>query len=179
MEQNPRPSGEKPLGALLWTSTAKKLPNGKWTSDWNRFIQGHNASGEPGNIGYVYKVLPNTSVLELDSLQDALRIYKIFSSLGRPNKEYDNPEAWQRKENYWTGSDDMEASIIMKDFPWQEIAKHFDCAHHWGLRRNYGGYRRDPFFGGYDVESTVWFKPNQLEFLGQVPLFIGDDRYDD
>ena len=51
------------------------------------------------------------------------------------------------------------------------MARHFDCVHHWGgsrlLYRDHYGFN---FFDGWDVESTAWFKPNQLEFLGQVRL---------
>jgi hypothetical protein len=173
----PKQGGDKPLSALMWTSTAKKLPNGKWTSDWNKFIQGRNAGGESGKIGYLYKVHPDTSVLELDTTQDALRIYKIFSILGRPNTSYNDPAQWNRNSELGIYGEESDAMIIRKDFPWTDVAKHFDCVHHWPLHSNYFG--RDPFFSGYDVESTVWFKPNQLELLGQVPLWTENDRNDD
>jgi hypothetical protein len=174
----PKQGDDKPSGALMWTSTAKKLPNGKWTSDWNKFIQGRNAGGEPGKIGYVYKVLPNTSVLELDSIQDALIIYKTFATLGRPNKAYEDPKEWEfiKQHPALYSGEEGQAAIIRKDFPWQQLAKHFDCVHHWPGHRAFGC---DPFFYSYDVESSVWFKPNQLELLGQVPLLTGDDREDD
>ena len=164
----PKIGGDKPLDALLWTSTAKKFSNGKWTSDWNKFVQGNNVGGEPGKIGYLYKVRPNTTMLELDSINDAKQIYKIFSALGRPNKALDDQKNWDRADELQYYGRDAEAKIIRQDFPWDQIAKHFDCVHHWPMRGYYG--ERDPFFGGWDVESTVWFKPNQLEFLGQVPL---------
>jgi hypothetical protein len=70
-----------------------------------------------------------------------------------------------------------EAAIIRKDFPWQEISKHFDVVTHRPMHGAYFG--RDPFFVGYDVESSIWFKPNQLELLGQVPLWTGDVKEDD
>jgi hypothetical protein len=178
----PTQGGDKPLNAVIWTSTGKKLPNGKWTSDWNRFIQGRNASGEPGKIGYIYEVLPNTAVLELDSIHDATNIYKIFATLGRSNTTYADPKEWEENKKYpslYGGDDEGIARILRKDFPWQEIAKHFDCVHHWAMGRNYSGYGRDPFFESYDVESTVWFKPNQLELLGQVNLWTENDREND
>lgn len=178
---SPKPGDTKPLGALLWTSTAKKLPDGKWTSDWNKFVQTGNASGKPNNIGYVYKVLPRTSVYELDSTQDARYIYKIFATLGRRNTALTDPAQWERTREIFKGLDfsenEIEMNLMRKDFPWDEIAKHFDCVHHWG--RHYSTFNYQDFTSSYDVESTVWFKPNQLELLGQVPLLTGDEREDD
>jgi hypothetical protein len=174
---NPLIGGSKPLSALLWTSTAKKLDNGKWTSDWNNFIQGGNlGSSKPSKIGYLYKVLPNTLVYELDSAQDALIIYKIFKDLGRPNKALDDPNNWERTSEFYRNSNDTDISIIQKDFPWPDLSANFDCIHHWGGRNS---FNYDSFTGGYDVESSCFFKPNQLELLGQVPLWTPEDDKED
>jgi hypothetical protein len=166
------PGGNKPKGSLLWTSTAKKLSNGEYTSSWNKFIQG-GGLGEKGRheqskIGYLYKVKPNTCVLELDSTQDAKIIYEIFANLGRDNTALADPAEWEKIRNY--GS---ESTLIQKDFPWNEIQKHFDAIHHYDFYQS--SYDLDiPFTAGYDCESTAWLKPCQLEFLGQVEVFQSD-----
>lgn len=171
------PGHNKPVGAILWTSTAKKLPNGKWTSGWNKFIQSHGMGdlgiSRQSKIGYLYKVKPNTVVYELDSTNDAKIIYEIFEKLGRGNSAYSDPAEWKRIKEYGSPDD-----LIRKDFPWQELQKHFDCVHHY----NFGSYNYDgimQFTYGYDCESSCWLKSDQLELLGQVPIFQGDEDQDD
>lgn len=176
---NPLPGKDKPIGALFWTSTAKQLSNGKWTSAWNEFIQGGNTPGKASKIGYLYEVLPNTIVYELDNSNDALYIYKIFAELGRPNTARTDSKEWEKEKEIFgdiLSSNEIEMNLVKKDFPWDQIAKHFDCIHHWG--RSFGFDFRD-FTASYDVESTVWFKSNQLRLLGQVPLSTNDNDSDD
>lgn len=174
------PGDSKPVGATLWTSTARQLSNGLWTSDWNKFVMdggtGSKGTKNQSKIGYLYKVRPRTCVLEIDGSHDAKMIYDIFAKLGRENTALANPEEWNKIREYGFGN---EISIIKKDFPWQHIARHFDCVHHWSFSS--GSRDSDSNFTyGWDIESTAFFKPNQLELLGQVPIFHGDeDSLDD
>jgi hypothetical protein len=107
-------------------------------------------------------------------VQDAQQIYDMFATLGRPNVAMQDPNHWSEKNDFHMGHEEKTAAKMRTDFPWPELSRHFDCVHHWPTR----GYsmNRDPFFQGWDIESTVWFKPNQLELLGQVPLWTENDR---
>jgi hypothetical protein len=159
------PGQDKPIGALLWTSTAKKMPNGTWSSDWNMYAR--NAGMDQEKVGYLYKVKPNTVVYELNTNRDAEIIYEIFNTLGRPNTAYTDPKEWEKMRSSGYQS---EIDLIKKDFPWPELQKHFDCVHHFHYRGlSFNGEKE--FTYSYDCESTVWFKPDQLELLGQVPVF--------
>lgn len=154
----------KPMDSF-WTSTAMKFDNGKYTSDWNNFVlRGGGPSSWKSKIGYLYKVKPRTCSLELSSNYDCRNIYEIFNKLERENaKMYDQPENYFETETY----------LMRKDFPWQEIAKNFDCVHHDGMSSiSYFGssFSGDNFLYGWDVESTAWLNPERLELLGQVPL---------
>lgn len=167
----------KPIGAVLWTSTAKKLSNGKYTSDWWNYILnggvGYKNQYNQEKIGYLYKVKPRTCSYLMDDSNDARVIYDIFAELGRENTRKQNPTAddldWIKQ-----GFSSHE-SLIRHDFPWQHLARHFDCVHHYGgSRYSYDNYGFD-FMQGWDVESSVFFKPTQLELLGQVPLRTSED----
>lgn len=150
----------KPLNATLWTSTAKRLDNGKYISDWSEYGIAKNA-----NVGYLYDVKPNTRVLELNDDYQVKYIYNIFQALDRKNKATLDDENWKNPLGL---SSDTELKIMEKDFPWEDIQKNFDCVHHNGMPpMHYGG---TPFLYGWDVESTAWLNPNQLILLGQVQV---------
>ena len=169
--------GNKPYNITLWTSTAKKDSNGFYTSDWYDHVLQNNVPGDKRKIGFLYKVKPNTRVLQLELDSDVRSIYKIFQDLGRDNQILNDKEAWKREiDLMYSGHGNIEINLMKRDFPWKEIAKHFDCIHHdaWISRRDYNA-----FLFGYDTESTAWFNPNNLEFLGQVPLIDQIPEKDD
>jgi len=174
----PVPPGDNKPNALLWTSTAyQRKEDGKWTSDWHNYVMqgglGSHRLKDQSKIGYLYKVKP-CCVLDIDDTNDARVIYEIFYNLGRANKAYKepSPEEIERFKNH--GNWEM---LLINDFPWDEIANHFDCVHHWG--RTYFGSTAYDFCLDWDVESSVWFSPRCLELLGQIPLWNGEDPYED
>ena len=160
--ESPLPGHNKPLNTF-WTSTAYQKTNEKWSSKWNDFIVGgcHTSSAmkEQGKIGYLYDVKPNTTVWEMDTTQDAKIAYNLFADLGRENTAYRDPEEWEKIKN---GLYSNETSLIIKDFPWHHLAKHFDCIHHSGFRESNFSGSWSSFTYGYDVESTAWFKTDRL-----------------
>lgn len=167
--------GKNKPSALLWTSTGRQKDNGTWDSSWNKYAQ--SARYEQAQIGYLYKVLPNTIVYELDGDSDAEIIYDIFYKLGRSNTAYNDKDEWERIRT--SGLDQQ--YLLKKDFPWQEIQKHFDCIHHNNYRFGslFGFNGETPFTYGWDCESSCWFKPDKLELLGQVNIYQHNDEEDD
>lgn len=155
------PGHNKPGGAALWTSSATKTEDGSYVSDWSKMCS--KGYRDWFNIkGYLYKIKPGTCLLEMNSDMDAKIIYTIFAELGRGNNALNDPENY--KDHYFG-----EENIMRKDFPWQEIAKHFDGIHH-------GGWNREGFVRDYDVESIAWFKTDRLQLLGQCKVY---DSYAD
>ena len=128
----PKPGGSKPLDAAIWTSTAIKLPNGKYTSDWHNYVLkgglGSSCMKDQSKIGYLYNVKPNTTVYEIDSTNDAKIIYELFNDLGRENTAWRDKEEWEKVKSY-AGNPHY---LIQKDFPWQYLSAHFDAIHHNG-----------------------------------------------
>ncbi len=166
------PGDNKPVNAF-WTSSAIKMKNGTWTSQWQKFAKYNVSSGNTSDVGYLYKIKPGIIVLDFDSQGEAERIYKIFNILERGNNAFYNQEEWDKANefDYYVGTE-KESRILQKDFPWIEISKHFDAVHHnWGGRPDH--YNK--FLEGWDVESTAFFNRNYLELLGQVKLWQKDD----
>ncbi len=162
------PGDNKPAHTF-WTSTAIKMLNGTYTSDWQNFAFGTYDSKK---IGYLYKVKLNSCILELDSEYEIHNIYNIFKDLERGNTAIDNEEEYNNTIfNY--SYEDKKSQIMTKDFPWQEISKHFDAVHHYHFRSYTSS---GSFFNGWDVESSAWFNTSSLELLGQVPIL--QDIYD-
>lgn len=142
-------SFNKPM-ANLWTSTAYKSKDGKWSSSWNEWVIG-NMRQWTSDTGYLYKVKSGALVLELNSDADVEQIYSAFSQLGKVTDKYNN-------SNY-----DYK-TIMRLSFPWQAIAKHFDAVHHSGY--SYGS----EFLYGWDAESTAWLDTSFLQLVGEVPV---------
>jgi hypothetical protein len=112
------------------------------------------------NIGHVYKINPSARILHIRDTYDAKHIYSLYRDLGvdlNPNSEY--------------STDHYE---MTKDFPWHEICKHWDAVHH-----NPGYGDRYGFTYTYDVESTVWFNTNVLDYIGKVRIRPCDYQKDD
>ncbi len=97
--------------------------------------------------------------MELDQDYQAVQIYETFRELGRGN----NSNVDQESRNGYVN--DNEITRIRVDFPWQEIAKHFDGVYHgaWSSRDS-------DFLRSWEVESIAWFKTDRLQLLGQVKV---------
>lgn len=167
------PGSDKPSGAAIWTSSAELMKDKSYASNWSRLINSnYTSSNWYSPKGYLYKIKPGTCLLELGYDGDAVGIYNIFKELQRGNNAIDDPNRWT------TGYTD-DANIIHRDFPWQEIAKHFDGVWH------SGSWREDGFLRGWECESVAWFKASRLTLLGQCNVskagmrsLYGDDDED-
>jgi hypothetical protein len=141
--------------AALWTSTLKKAYTDKeghtyYSSEWNQWLL-NSAKSWWSEWGYVYQVKSNARILSMSSAYEAEHIYKLYKAMH--NKPVDlDPKA---------GSYETPADLMKRDYPWNDIAKHWDGVH--------GGYHyRDEFFYGWDCESTAWFDPAVLVLKGKV-----------
>jgi hypothetical protein len=143
------PGNNKPYGASLWTSSAIKGADGAYTSDWAKWTKA-NQPDWFNKTGYLYKVKPGALILELNSEYDAERIYRAFENIGTA-KPIDHSARYSK---------------LSLNFPWDQIAKHFDGVWHGGYRYRDGG----DFMYGWDVESTAWFDTSFLTLVGQVPV---------
>lgn len=99
------PGWNKPSGASIWTSTCKKLPNGKWESEWSEWLVNKMVQWM-SPVGYLYKVKPGALIIELDEHM-ARDIKYVFKKL---DGNYDEKH-------------------ILLDFPWDRVSQHFDAVH--------------------------------------------------
>ncbi len=146
--------GTKP-GNAFWTSSLKKEyeENGitYYGSEWIDYVSTSLRDSSYNDVGYVYRISPSARILSINHDEDVKYIYRIYRDLGAnltPHAEFSG-------EHY-----DM-----AKDFPWDEIRKHWDAIHHrtgWG---DSGG-----FTYGYDCESTAWFNTDVLDYVGKVRI---------
>lgn len=155
----------KPANAF-WTSTLYKgsIVDGKQTysSDWAKFIaRNHPEWWSP--YGFVYKYSPSSVFLRLDDSKEAQRIYDIFKRLRGELNPMDADHT-----HYMTS-----------DFPWDEVAKHFDGVTHSGYGR-FDEYSWENFTSGWDAESTAWLNTSVLTRVAKVPITpINELRFDD
>lgn len=158
------PPGNNKPQAILWTSTAKKIDANTYTSDWVEYVSNnHRKLGWMAETGFLYKVVPNATILDLSLDYQAKDIYRVFQALGRgAQAEFDRPAPAATRDSY-----------LYKDFPWGEIAKHFDGVTH----RGYG--MDNSFLYGWDCESTAWFNPAVLTLLGEVKVGVPPEDYDE
>ena len=158
------PPGRNKPGNCFWTSSLKSagVISGKkyYYSEWVDWVSG-NQSDWWSPKGYVYKISPSARILELNSTHDAVDIYKLYAALGS-KVELGN----------LYGADE-EKYALMKDFPWQDIRKHWDGVNHHHSFDRYG------FTYGWDVESTAWFNTDVLTYVGEVNILPPDNRRDD
>lgn len=151
------PPGRNKPQADLWTSTARKTPNG-WTSSWSRWIA-TNRRDWMSPTGYLYKVNPGALILELNGNDDAEQVFDIFDGLGRIEHNQAPDNTYDRDR------------LLHRSFPWNETVKHFDGVWHQGYN-----YDREGFMYGWDVESVAWFDTSFLTLVGEVPIAnVADD----
>ena len=155
----------KPTNAF-WTSTLYKGPivddKQTYSSDWAKYIaRNHPKWWSP--YGFVYKYSPSSVFLRLDDTREAQRVYDIFKRLrGELNPMDTDPK-----------------HFMTRDFPWDEVAKHFDGVTHSGYGR-FDEYSWENFTSGWDVESTAWLNTSVLTRVAKVPITPIDElRFDD
>ena len=144
--ESPVTGDNKPAEAF-WTSTAIKRADGKYTSDWYEFVKSNFKTWQTG-YGYLFEVKSSAMILSTDYLE---QYYEWADSRGRTKElldYYKNERGEFRMRN---------------NFPWDQLARHFDGVHH-------AGSRSDGFTYGWDVESTAWFNTSVLVYKGAVRL---------
>lgn len=158
------PPGRNKPGNCFWTSSMKPAgeQGGKkyYTSEWVNWVIG-NQSDWWSPKGYVYKISSNARILALNSTQDAYTIYRLYAELG---SKVDLQKLYGEDEAHYA---------MMRDFPWQDIRKHWDGVNHHGGSDRYG------FTYGWDCESTEWFNTDVLTFVGEVSIIPPDLYLDD
>lgn len=147
MQANTPPGNNKPRSAF-WTSTLRRVHD-SYTSEWIDWVCG-NMPEWYGPTGYVYEINPGARILTLDSDDDARMIYDLYHRLGA------NVDRQNMYGDEWA---------MRKDFPWDQIRKHWDGVNHReGMGDRYG------FTYGWDCESTGWFNTGVLRYRGTVPI---------
>ena len=156
--ESPVKGDNKPTGAF-WTSSATKKGNDEYTSEWYEYVKQTFRSWQT-DYGYLFAVKPSAMVIDSHDLD---RYYEWADSYGRTeeNPEYYKNEYGNRK--------------MRGNFPWKELAKHFDGVHHHG----WSSRDSDDFTYGWDVESTAWLNTSVLEYKGAVKLWHGHDEDDE
>lgn len=131
--------------SVIWTSTAQKLPNGSYTSEWVEWCK-HEMPDWLSSEGSLYKVKPGARILSMNTDKDAFNIGKYYGV--KPPKDMVNTIMWAQK------------------FPWDEIENDFDAVHHVPS----GSRVHNILMSSWDVESTAWFNTNYLQNMGQVKV---------
>lgn len=142
------PPGDNKPASGFWTSTARKMPDGSYTSDWYRFVQDRFPHWQT-DYGYLFEIVNSPLVYDIDYAE---HFWWWAQQNGKTKVERESP----------FGSE----STMRFHFPWNELAKHFDGAH-----SSHPGRSMDEFTIGWDVESTVWFKTRFLKYKGAVKLY--------
>ena len=142
------PGNNKPHEGF-WTSTAIKMDDGKYTSDWYKFVKSNFKSWQT-DFGYLFEVQSGAMIFDVSN---AAQFYEWAMDYNRMSSE---KSSWAQEYS----TDDAKLR-----FPWDELAKHFDAAH-----LSYP-YSDDAFTYGWDVESTVWFNTKYLKYKGAVRLY--------
>lgn len=157
--ESPVKGDNKPSGAF-WTSSAHKKGN-EYTSRWYEFVK-TNFSEWQTDYGYLFAVKPSAMVIDSHQLE---QYYEWAESHERTEA---NHEYYLKYHRYDSGR-------MRGNFPWKELAKHFDGVHHHG----WSSRDSDDFTYGWDVESTAWFNTSVLEYRGAVRLWHGMDEDDE
>lgn len=148
-KESPVDGDNKPSSAF-WTSSAKRLSDGTYTSDWAKHVA-HIFPEWQTDYGYLFEVKQTALVIDSGHLN---QFYDWAESYGKTTKEVSD----------YAKSSDRDTQM-RSNFPWQALAKHFDGVHHDGYSGGYGSMR---FTYGWDVESTAWFNTSMLTYKGAV-----------
>lgn len=135
--------------SVTWTSTAKKLPDGSYTSAWVEWCKSEMPQWLSKG-GALFKVKPGTKVLSMNTDKDAMRIAQYYGV--SPPKEQ---TPWDLIP--WT-----------KNFPWDDIEDDYAGIHHTPS----GSRLANILMSSWDVESTAWFNTNVLDYVGQAKIHI-------
>jgi hypothetical protein len=138
----------KPADAVLWTSTSKQLPNGKWTSGWVEWCKSEMPQWLT-SVGYCYEISSNIISLELKNDKDAVNVYNLFCE--------------SDKDKLTTNDGFKNFLHLTKHFPWNKVAENFDCVYH--PRKTH-----TTFMSTWDCESTVFFNSSKMKYLKAVKI---------
>jgi hypothetical protein len=152
------PGDNKPRNAF-WTSSAYPRRDGTYSSDWYEFVKERYPHWQT-DYGFLFEVKPTAIVFDSEYLDRYYEWAEEAGQLSKKNSEWASTQygAWKMRGN----------------FPWDSMAKHFDGVHHGG----YSSRGHDDFTDGWDIESTAWFKTDNLIYKGAVKLYDGGSRFD-
>jgi len=136
----------KPTTNVTWTSTAEKLPDGSYTSEWVEWCKTEMPQWLAKG-GALFKVKPGAKILSMNTDKDAFKIAQYYGV--QPPKNPMDWITWSRK------------------FPWSQVAKDFDAIHHIP-----GSRMSNILMSSWDVESTAWFNNNFLDYVAQVNIDV-------
>ena len=146
----PGKGGNKPNDSVLWTSSVIK--NGGWTSEWVEWCKSEMPEWL-SDEGFIYQVSSNIVSLQLNNDKDVVNVWNAFCEQ-------------KDKLDYKTYVKDVKNYIkILKEFPWDKIAKYFDCVYckEKPLLNNH-------FMYGWDCESTVFLNSNKIKLFKTIKL---------
>lgn len=141
----------KPNDSVLWTSSAIKN-NNKWSSEWVEWCESEMPQWL-GKTGFLYQVSSDIVSLQLNNDKDVVNIWNIFCD----EKDKLDFKVYRKDiQNYVK---------LVREFPWDKIAKHFDCVY----------CKEKPqldnhFMYGWDCESTVFLNSNKVKLIKEIKL---------
>lgn len=133
--------------SVIWTSTAKKLPDGSYTSEWVEWCKNEMPQWLTKG-GTLYTVKPGVRILSMNTDKDAYKIAKHYGV--KPPKDMIASFTWARQ------------------FPWDDIEDDFDGVNHIPT----GSRLANMLMSSWDVESTAWFNTKYLEKVSEVRISI-------
>ena len=133
--------------SITWTSTAQKLPDGSYTSEWVEWCKTEMPQWLSKG-GALFRVKPGAKVLSMNTDKDAYRIGQHYGVA--PPKDMIDSFKWAQT------------------FPWDEIEDDFDGIHHSPSHNR----MMNILMSSWDVESTAWFKNNHLDYVGQARITL-------
>jgi hypothetical protein len=151
------PPGDNKPRMGFWTSTAIEKKDGTYTSDWYEFVKRTFPTWQT-DYGYLFEVQSSPLIFDLNYADRYYEWALDNNRLSMPERSYFRPYSL----------DDSRSR-----FPWDQLSRHFDAAFH------AHSWDRDSFTQGWDVESTVWFKTDNLKYKGAVKLWHGFDGDDE
>ena len=150
-QANPDKGENKPNDFICWTSTAEPVGK-KFTSAWVEWCKAEQPNWI-GKNGSLYGISLDIISLELNNDRDVLNVWNAYCE---PDKKFDIKTYRKDIQNYIK---------LVRDFPWDKIAKDFDCVY-CKERPSLDNH----FMYGWDIESSVFFKSDKLKFLKNVEI---------